>query len=49
MFGGWNSLEIKDGKLQGSEHSIELTARACNVYGTKKEGIDKVETAADVF
>ena len=49
MFGGWNSLEIKDGKLQGSEHSIELTARACNVYGTKKEGVDKVETAADVF
>ena len=49
MFGGWNSLEIKDGKLQGSEHSIELTARACNAYGTKKEGVAKVETATDVF
>lgn len=49
MFGGWNSLEIKDGKLQGSEHSIELTARACNAYGTKKEGVAKVETAVDVF
>lgn len=49
MFGGWNSLELKDGKLQGSEHSIELTARACNVYGTKKDGVVKVETAADVF
>lgn len=49
MFGGWNSLEIKDGKLQGSEHSIELTARACNVYGTKKEGVVKVETANDII
>lgn len=49
MFGGWDSLELKDGKLQGSEHSIELTARACNIYGTKKDGVVKVETAVDVF
>ena len=26
-----------------------MAARACNAYGTKKEGVDKVETAADVF
>lgn len=36
MFGGMNSVDFLDGTLQGSEKSIEMTAHAANIYGTKK-------------
>lgn len=49
MFGGHNSMELKDKKLVPSEKSIELTARAANNYGTIKEGVEKVLTADDVI
>lgn len=48
MFGGHTSMELKDGQLVPSEKSIQLTARAANNYGTKKEGITKVYSANDV-
>jgi hypothetical protein len=50
MFGGWNSMEIVDGKLQWSEKSRELTAMACNNYGFKRAGVvGDAQTADDVF
>lgn len=49
MFGGMNSVDFLDGTLQGSEKSIEMTAHAANIYGTKKEGIIKAQTADDVI
>lgn len=49
MFGGMNSVDFLDGTLQGSEKSIEMTAHAANIYGTKKAGVDKAaQTAEDV-
>lgn len=48
MFGGMNSVDFLDGTLQGSEKSIEMTAHAANIYGTKKEGVIKAQTADDV-
>lgn len=49
MFGGMNSVDFLDGTLQGSEKSIEMTAHAANIYGTKKEGVIKAQTADDVI
>lgn len=49
MFGGMNSVDFLDGTLQGSEKSIEMTAHAANIYGTKKEGIIRAQTADDVI
>lgn len=49
MFGGMNSVDFLDGTLQGSEKSIEMTAHAANIYGTKKEGVTKAQTADDVI
>lgn len=49
MFGGMNSVDFLDGTLQGSEKSIEMTAHAANIYGTKKEGVIRVQTADDVI
>lgn len=48
MFGGMNSVDFLDGTLQGSEKSIEMTAHAANIYGTKKEGVNIAQTAEDV-
>lgn len=48
MFGGMNSVDFLDGTLQGSEKSIEMTAHAANIYGTKKEGVIRAQTADDV-
>ena len=36
MFGGHNSMELKNGQLIPSEKSIQLTARAATNYGIKK-------------
>ena len=50
MFGGHNSMEVVDGKLQPSEHSRILTAIACNNYGFKKPGAGKyAQTANEVY
>lgn len=49
MFGGMNSVDFLDETLQGSEKSIEMTARAANIYGTKKEGVIRAQTADDVI
>lgn len=49
MFGGMNSVDFLDGTLQGSEKSIEITAHAANIYGTKKEGVIRAQTADDVI
>ena len=50
MFGGHNSMEVVDGKLQPSEHSRILTAIACNNYGFKKPGVGRyAQTADDVY
>ena len=49
MFGGMNSVDFLDGILQGSEKSIEMTAHAANIYGTKKEGVIRAQTADDVI
>lgn len=49
MFGGMNSVDFLDGTLQGSEKSIEMTAHAANIYGTKKEGVIRAHTADDVI
>lgn len=49
MFGGMNSVDFLDGTLQGSEKSIEMTAHAANIYGTKKEGVVRAQTADDVI
>lgn len=49
MFGGMNSVDFLDGTLQGSEKSIEMTAHAANIYGTKKERVIKAQTADDVI
>lgn len=49
MFGGMNSVDFLDGTLQGSEKSIEMTAHAANIYGTKKEGVIRAQTADDVI
>ena len=49
MFGGMNSVDFLDGSLQGSEKSIEMTAHAANIYGTKKERVIKAQTADDVI
>jgi hypothetical protein len=50
MFGGWDSMEVVDGKLQWSEKSRELTAMACNNYGFKRAGVvGNARTADDVF
>lgn len=49
MFGGMNSVDFLDGTLQGSEKSIEMTAHAANIYGTKKEGVIRAQTANDVI
>ena len=49
MFGGMNSVDFLDGTLQGSEKSIEMTAHAANIYGTKKEDVIKAQTADDVI
>lgn len=49
MFGGMNSVDFLDGTLQGSEKSIEMTAYAANIYGTKKEGVIRAQTAEDVI
>lgn len=48
MFGGMNSVDFLDGTLQGSEKSIEMTAHAANIYGIKKEGVIRAQTADDV-
>lgn len=48
MFGGHNSMELRDGQLVPSERSIQLTARAANNYGTKKPGINQVYSANDI-
>lgn len=48
MFGGMNSVDFLDGTLQGSEKSIEMTAHAANIYGTKKERVIKAQTADDI-
>ena len=48
MFGGRNSVDLLNGRLQGSENSIEMTARACNLYGTKKVS-RLAQTADDVY
>ena len=49
MFGGMNSVDFLDGTLQGSEKSIEMTAHAANIYGTKKERVIKAQTADNVI
>lgn len=49
MFGGMNSVDFLDGTLQGSEKSIEMTAHAANIYGTKKERVIKAQTADDII
>ena len=50
MFGGHNSMEVVDGKLQPSEHSRILTAIACNNYGFKRPGVGRyAQTANDVY
>lgn len=49
MFGGMNSVDFLDGTLQGSEKSIEMTAHAANIYGTKKERIIRAQTAEGVI
>ena len=49
MFGGMNSVDFLDGTLQGSEKSIEMTAHAANIYGTKKDGVIRAQTADDVI
>ena len=50
MFGGHNSMEVVNGKLQPSEHSRILTAIACNNYGFKKPGVGRyAKTADDVY
>lgn len=49
MFGGMNSVDFLDGTLQGSEKSIEMTAHAANIYGTKKEGVIRAQTADDII
>ena len=49
MFGGMNSVDFLDGTLQGSEKSIEMTAHAANIYGTKKEEVIRAQTADDVI
>lgn len=49
MFGGMNSVDFLDGTLQGSEKSIEMTAYAANIYGTKKERIIRAQTAEGVI
>lgn len=49
MFGGMNSVDFLDGTLQGSEKSIEMTAHAANIYGIKKEGVIRAQTADDVI
>lgn len=47
MFGGMYSMSFLNGRLRGSEHSIELVARICNTYGIKKiNGL--AQTAEDV-
>lgn len=48
MFGGHNSMELVNKELKPSEKSIQLTARAANNYGWKKEGISKVKTGNDI-
>lgn len=49
MFGGENSMELNyRGLLVPSEDSIVKTVRASIVYGIKKPGIDKVESADDL-
>jgi hypothetical protein len=48
MFGGENSMELDyRGLLIPSEDSMVKTVRASIVYGIKKPGIDKVESADD--
>lgn len=50
MFGGHNSMEVVDGKLQPSEHSRILTAIACNNYGFKKPEAGKyAQTTNEVY
>lgn len=49
MFGGMNSVDFLDGTLQGSEKSIEMTAHAANIYGIKKDGVVRAQTAEDVI
>jgi hypothetical protein len=49
MFGGMNSVDFLDGTLQGSEKSIEMTAHAANIYGTKKEGVIRAQTADNII
>lgn len=49
MFGGMNSVDFLDGTLQGSEKSIEMTAHAANIYGTKKGDVIRAQTADDVI
>lgn len=49
MFGGMNSVDFLDGTLQGSEKSIEMTAHAANIYGTKKERIIKAQTEEGII
>lgn len=49
MFGGMNSVDFLDGTLQGSEKSIEMTAHAANIYGTKKERVINAQTADDII
>lgn len=49
MFGGMNSVDFLDGTLQGSEKSIEMTAHAANIYGTKKERIIRAQTEEGVI
>lgn len=48
MFGGYNSLDFKNGVLKPSEKSIELSVKAINNYGIIKPGVEKVKYAADV-
>ena len=49
MFGGMDSMELRDGKLVPSEKSIQLTTKAIYSYGTKKEGVTKATTAEDLY
>lgn len=49
MFGGHNSLELKNGELIPSEKSIILTTKATNNYGKLKQGVTKAISADDVW
>ena len=50
LFGGFYSESLNtDGELELSEASIDMTARAATLYGIKRPGVSRVESAEDVY